>query len=249
MKRIVLAVAAATIVIGSSSFAQDAPSTIIFGQYYRCNQGREAQADQIVRQTFGPVIQKHVDAGHLTGWIWFTHSQGGSWRRLLAMVGTDLAQMMGVREQIVEEVTSQHANAVTELGSICGSHDDYIWNGIATSTPDPDAVGNATLSTYYACDNSREGRTNQIFRDVIQPALEKHAGMGHIASWGFYGHRSGGIFRRLMTFSGPSHVSNLNMQTAVLQEANETNPLAMNEFREICSWHTDYMWDNATTGQ
>ncbi len=38
------------------------------------------------------------------------------------------------------------------------------------------------------------------------------------------------------------------MQTAIAQEANANNPLAMNEFREICSWHTDYMWNNITSG-
>ncbi len=249
MKRIGMAVTAAMIAFGSSVLAQDQPNPVIFGQYYRCNQGQETRVDDIVRGVVGPVVQKHVDMGHLTGWVWFAHSQGGAWRRLFAIVGTDLAQMMDVREQMVAELTEQHADALGELGSICGSHDDYIWVGISTSTPDPAAVGGATFSTYYACDNAREGRTNQIFEDVLAPLFKKHADMGHLASWGFYAHRSGGIFRRLMTFSGANHKTLLNMQNAIFQEANQTNALAMNEFREICNWHTDYMWNNATTGQ
>ncbi len=249
MKRIGLTVAAGMMLLAPSAAAQDAPPPVIFGQYYRCNQGQEARADEIARGVLGPVVQKHVDGGHLTGWVWFAHSQGGAWRRLFATVGTDLDVMMDVREQIVEELTGQHAEAMQELFSVCGSHDDYIWIGISTSSPDPAAVGNATLSTYYACDNSTEGRTNQIFEDVLAPLFQKHADMGHIASWGYYAHRSGGIFRRLMTFSGADHKTLLNMQTAIFQEANETNPLAMNEFRQICNWHTDYMWNNATTEQ
>ena len=51
------------------------------------------------------------------------------------------------------------------------------------------------------------------------------------------------------TFSGQDHNTLMNMQEAILQEADETNPLAMNEFRQICNSHTDYMWNNATTGQ
>ncbi len=247
MKRIGLAVAAGMIVLAPSAFAQDAaPRPVIFGMYLRCNQGHEARADEIARGVFGPIIQKHVDMGHLSGWVWLSHVQGGSWRRVMALVGTDIDVMMDTREQIVDEFTSQHADAAEEFGSVCGSHDDYIWIGISTSTPDPSAVGNATLSTYYACDNSREGRTNQIFEDILAPLYKKHADMGHIASWGYYAHRQGGIFRRLLTFSGADHKTLLNMLGAINQEANANNPLAMNEFRQICNWHTDYMWNNAT---
>ncbi len=249
MKRIGLTVAAGMMLLAPSAVAQDAPPPVIFGQYYRCNQGQEARADEIARGVLGPIVQKHVDAGDLTGWVWFAHSQGGAWRRLFATVGTDLDVMMDVREQIVEELTGQHAEAMQELGTVCGSHDDYIWIGVSNSSPDPSAVGNATLSTYYACDNSREGRTDGIFEDVLAPLFQKHADMGHIASWGYYSHRSGGIFRRLMTFSGANHKTLLNMQNAIFQEANETSPLAMNEFRQICNWHTDYMWITATNEQ
>ena len=249
MKCIGLTVAAGMLLLAPSAVAQDAPPPVIFGQYYRCNQGQEARADEIARGVLGPIVQKHVDAGQLTGWVWFAHSQGGAWRRLFATVGTDLDVMMDVREQIVEEFLGQHEEAAQELGTVCGSHDDYIWIAISNSSPDPAAVGNATLSTYYACDNSREGRTDEIFEDVLTPLFQKHTDMGHIAGWGYYAHRSGGIFRRLMTFSGADHKTLLNMQTAIFQEANETNQVAMNEFRQICNWHTDYMWNNATTEQ
>jgi hypothetical protein len=246
MKRTGLAVAAGLMLFATAAVTQEETSSIIFAGYYRCSQGAESRADEIVRGVFGPVLQKHVDAGHLTGWVWLAHSQGGAWRRVLASVGTDLGVMMDAREAIVEEITTQHADAAAELGTVCGSHDDYIWTSIAASTPDPAAVGQATFSTYYACDNSREGRTNQIFEEVLAPLYEKHREMGHLSTWGFYAHRSGGIFRRLETFSGADHKTLMSMQQAIYEEANSTNALAMNEFREICNWHTDYMWNNAT---
>jgi hypothetical protein len=70
--------------------------------------------------------------------------------------------------------------------------------------------------------------------------------MGHLSSWGFYAHRSGGRFRRLETFSGADHMTLLNMQAAILGEANENNAVAMQEFNQICNSHVDYMWNNAT---
>jgi len=225
------------------SFAQEA-NPVIFGIYYRCDQSREARADEITQQVVAPVIQKHVDAGHLTGWLWLAHEQGGAWRRISAMLGTDLNVMMDVRQEVVDELQNEHGAATTELTSICSSHDDYIWTGVSVSDLDPDAVGPATLSAYHACDRSREARADEIFEEVLAPLYQKHLEMGHLASWGFYAHRVGGIFRRLETFSGADHKTLLEMQNAVYQEAGETAPLAMQEFNEICSWHTDYMWTN-----
>jgi hypothetical protein len=245
MKSIGVAVAGCMLLLASSAVAQDTDQ-IVFGLYYRCNQGQETRADEIVQEVFGPIAQRHVDAGQLTGWLWLSHSQGGSWRRVFATVGTDMAVMMDVRAQIVEELTTQHAEAAAELGSICPSHDDYIWTSVATSSPDPDAIAGATLSTYHACDRSREGRANQIFREVLAPLYQKHMDMGHLSSWGFYAHRSGGRFRRLETFSGADHMTLMNMQAAILGEANENNAVAMQEFNQICDWHVDYMWNNAT---
>ncbi len=247
MKRITIAAAVGMMLITSSVVAQDTTQTVVLGQYYRCNQGQEARADEIVRESLGPIVQQHIEAGDLTGWIWFSHEHGGPWRRLLATLGTDLGLMMDARAKIYEEFTGEHADAAAELGTICPGHDDYIWIGIANSPVNPDALaGPASLSTYYACDQSREGRTSEIFEEVLAPIYQKHMDMGHIASWGFYAHRSGGIFRRLETFSGADHKTLLDMQDAIYSEAEETSPLAINEFLQICTWHVDYMWNNAT---
>ena len=247
MKRIGIAIAVGMMLLASSAVAQDTAETIIFGTYYRCDQGQEARADEIVRESLGPIIQTHIDAEHLTGWVWLSHVQGGAWRRVLATLGTDMDSMMDARAQIIEEFTGQHADAATELGAICPGHDDYIWTGIATSPVNPDALtGPASMSAYYACDQSREGRTNEIFENVLAPLYQKHMDMDHLTSWGFYAHRFGGIFRRLVTFSGADHKTLLDMQDAIVTEAGETNPLAINEFLQICTWHVDYMWSNAT---
>ena len=244
MRKIAVMVAGGMMLLASQAVAQDT-STIIFGIYYRCTQGQETRADQIVQNTLGPIVQKHVDAGSLTGWLWLTHEQGGAWRRVFAVVGTDLNTMMDVREQNVEEFTSQHGDEAAELGSVCPGHDDYIWTSVATSTPDPDLVGPATLSTYHACDTSRQGRADEIFEEVLAPLYQKHMDLGHLASWGFYAHRAGGRFRRLETLSGADHKTLLAMQAAIYEEASDTNPFEIQELAQICNSHVDYMWSNA----
>lgn len=246
MRRIVaLLVGGAILLLAAPApvMAQDS-APVIFGVYYRCSQGAESRADEIVEQTLGSVIQPHVDAGHLTGWLWLSHRHGGGWRRILATVGTDLDQMMDVRGQIFTAFQNDHPDAAAELGTVCGSHDDYIWIGVANSDPDPNAIGDSTLSAYHACDMSREARADEIFSEILAPLYQKHMDMGHLSSWGFYAHRVGGIFRRLETMSGADHTTLMAMQTAIYQEAGQSNPLEMQEFRSICSWHSDYMWQN-----
>ena len=95
------------------------------------------------------------------------------------------------------------------------------------------------------CDRSREGRADEIFSEILAPLYQKHMDLGHLSSYGFYAHRVGGVFRRLETVSGADHVTVLNMQGAVYNEAFQNNPLAMNEFSDICRTHTDYLWSNA----
>ncbi len=101
-----------------------------------------------MREDLGPIVQKYIDAGDLTGWIWLSHLHGGSWRRLLRLSGTDLGRMMDARDRIYEEFRVRHADAVAELQSICPGHDDYIWIGIANSQGNPVVpIGPAVLAT------------------------------------------------------------------------------------------------------
>lgn len=247
MKQFGLAVVGNMVFLVSGAAAQD-QQNFVMGAYYRCSPAREGQVDQVVQNVMGPIVQRHVDAGHLTGWAWFTHVHGGSWRRLFVTTGTDLAQMMSVRGQIVQEFNTQHEDAAQTMGNACGGHDDYIWAAEQISSPDPDALGGATYSTYYACEGGVEQRASEIFEELLVPLYQKHQDAGHLASWGFYAHRSGGRFRRLETMSGADHATLVQTQAAIYQEANETDPFAFREFRSICNWHTDYMW-NSTNAQ
>ena len=67
---------------------------------------------------------------------------------------------------------------------------------------------------------------------------------GHLATWGYFSHRVGGIYRRLETMSGPDHKTLFAMQDAIYEEATEIDAAAVAEFNSICSWHSDYLWTN-----
>ena len=245
MIRVGLIVAAASVVLTTAALAQD-DNQIVFGIYYRCSQALESQADEVVRTTLGPIAQRHVDSGALTSWNWLAHAQGGEWRRVFVTIGTDLETQMATRAQIEAEFLDRNPDAAAALSTACPSHDDYIWTAVATSGPAVDNVaGPASISAYHVCDRSRETRADEIFTQVLAPLYRKHQEMGHITTWNFSAHRMGGMFRRLETFSGADHMTLLNMQDAIYNEATATNALAMQELNQICSWHTDYMWESA----
>ncbi len=242
--RIAAAFSVGMILAAQTAAAQE-PTSIAFGIYYRCDQSREARADEIVAQTFAAVYDKHLDAGRLSAWGWAAHSQGGAWRRLSYMIGTDRDAMLDVRDQIIEELQNDHASALRELTSICPSHDDYIWNTVASS--DPANLGedrpDAGLSVYYVCNFAREQRADEIFTEVFAPVIDKHVALGHLNSWSWSEHDVGGRFRRLLVIDGADHKTILNMRDAIGSELESQHSDAFTEFSEICGGHTDYLWD------
>ncbi len=108
--RIAAAFSVGMLLAAQTAAAQE-PTGIAFGIYYRCDQTREARADEIVEQTFAAVYDKHLDAGRLSAWGWAAHRQGGAWRRLAYMIGTDRDAMFDVRAQIIEELENDHRGA------------------------------------------------------------------------------------------------------------------------------------------
>lgn len=53
-----------------------------FSTYYVCDQGREDQADALMKRVFAPMLDKMVAEGKLTTWGWMEHIVGGEYRRL-----------------------------------------------------------------------------------------------------------------------------------------------------------------------
>lgn len=100
--------------------------------YWVCNQAREARADEI-QQQLATVYDKHVAAGNISGWSWYSHDVGGRFRRLMTVAGSDFPGILAARDMIIDELQSEHAEAMAEFGSICSNHVDYLWQNGRTN--------------------------------------------------------------------------------------------------------------------
>lgn len=106
-----------------------------FSTYFKCDSSRENRADEIVRETLGPIYDKHVGSGGLTTCTWLRHDVGGDFRRLLSATATDHKTMMLTRAAIVAEMTSGRTErAFRQFSEICDTHHDYMWD-VQIETP------------------------------------------------------------------------------------------------------------------
>ncbi|MDH3646843.1 MAG: hypothetical protein OER80_08725 [Gammaproteobacteria bacterium] len=97
--------------------------------YLVCNIGNESRADELVDEVFAPIYDKQLEAGTLTSWGWFSHIVGGKYRRLLAITAEDFDQLFAARDELLGSIGGTSAGR--EFSSICGSHQDYLWDIVA----------------------------------------------------------------------------------------------------------------------
>ncbi len=233
-------------VVGSAAAQQAPPKSFAFSAYYRCNQGEEDKADSLVKKSLAAIYDRHMAAGELSAWGWNGHLIGGNWRRVGYFVATTRDQLLDTRAKIIQETQALAAKTPAQnLGTICPSHDDYIWAYIADADGSPPGTASqpVRLATYYQCDMSKEARADEIFQTVLAPIYTKHMKAGHFASWAWNRHDIGGRVRRLSLMDGPDAKTVLNAWDMVFQEAAQTAPLAFQEFLSICPAHDDYVWN------
>jgi hypothetical protein len=120
---------------GASSAIGMDRGAVGFSTYLDCDLNRESRADELIRETLGPIYDSHVESGGLVGWTWLAHDVGGRWRRLLSMTASDHNTMMETRAAILEQMQSGRTQrAFEQLNDICPDHEDYMWD-IQHETP------------------------------------------------------------------------------------------------------------------
>jgi hypothetical protein len=105
-----------------------------FSVYMVCDMAREDRADELVSSVMAPIYDRFVSEGKLTSWGWHSHIIGGKVRRLAVTTAKDTQALLKARGEILGELVEKHGDAMQEFGSICSSHQDYIW-GIELETP------------------------------------------------------------------------------------------------------------------
>lgn len=112
----------------------DAEGTALFSVYYVCDETREERADEIFEKDFGPIFDKFVADKKISNWGWNSHWVGGEYRRLQTISGTDHKSLLAARGELITAMYGDDNEAGKEFNSICGSHEDYMWD-IQMSSP------------------------------------------------------------------------------------------------------------------
>jgi hypothetical protein len=99
-----------------------------FSAYHNCDMSHETRADEMMESVFGPIYDRQVANGNLISWGWMQHVVGGKWRRISTMTAADETRLMAARTAIIEEIGDGLEEEGKEFNSICGSHQDFIWN-------------------------------------------------------------------------------------------------------------------------
>jgi hypothetical protein len=114
--------------IGTAAITEDRGAAG-FSVYMRCNLNGEERADELVRNVFAPIYNKHVGDGELTSWNWLKHYVGGEWRRALIMGASDHKTLIKARDAIVADFQDRKVKrAAEEMNEICETHQDYMWD-------------------------------------------------------------------------------------------------------------------------
>jgi len=215
----------------------------IYATYFYCNTAKQEQADELVKKNTVPVYDAGVADGTIKGWGWLSHHTGGQWRRIQYHTSDSVAGLLKAQETLGKRMDEAMGGANDGFGEICSSHEDYIWKaeagGVATG-----ARAEAGLSVYHVCNFAKEERADEIVKTVFAPVYDKAVAAGKIKSWGWLSHQVGGKYRRLGTMTAANYDDLLKAWGEILEEIyGDGDNAEANEFSEICTSHTDYLWD------
>jgi len=215
----------------------------IYSTYFYCNTAKQEQADELVKKNTVPVYDAAVADGTIKGWGWLSHHTGGQWRRIQYHTSDSVAGLLKAQEILGKRMDEATGGANDGFGEICSSHDDYIWKAEAGGVGTEERA-KAGLSVYHVCNFAKEERADEIVKTVFAPVYDKAVAAGKIKSWGWSSHQVGGKYRRLGTMTAANYDDLLKAWGEILEEIyGDGDNAEANEFSEICTSHTDYLWD------
>ncbi len=222
---------------------KDQAEGYFYATYFYCDTSRQEEADKLIKANTVPVWDAAVADGTIKGWGWLAHQTGGKWRRIQWHMSDSIAGLLTAQETIGEKMDAAGGDAADSFGKICNAHDDYIWK-IEAGNSASDARGKASISVYMVCNIAREERADEIVKKVFAPVYDKAMADGKINSWGWNSHIIGGKYRRLATMTGADFPALIKARGEILKALyGEGENAEANEFSEICTSHSDYLWE------
>jgi len=229
--------------LGLAAQEEEQAGGYFYATYFNCDVSRQEQADTLVKANTVPVWDAAVADGTIRGWGWLAHQTGGTWRRIQWHMADSIAGLLTAQKTIGERMDAALGDADDEFGKICNSHDDYIWK-IEAGNGAVDARGKASISVYMVCDIAREERADEIVKKVFAPVYDKALADGKIKSWGWNSHIIGGKYRRLATMTGANFPDLIKARGEILGAIyGEDENAEAREFSDICTSHSDYLWE------
>ena len=219
---------------------EERPESFIYATYAQCDVTKQERADEIFQQLDKPFWDAAVDDGTVTGYGYLVHHTGGKWRRVQYYRAPTMEALLAAGDKVRDQIEAKNKKLDTEYGTICNSHDDYIWHSVAGKGAEKPR-GKASFSVYYECDVNREVEADALMKLVYAPIFDKLIADGKLISWAWNEHIVGAQYRRLGTFTA-ADVNALMAARATLVEAIDKEPLART-FDSICTSHADYIWD------
>ena len=223
---------------------EEASPAYAYGTYFECDPEREWLADAIVAQVFKPAYDEAVEEGTISGWGYLAHHTGGNWRRVIYRIAPTLDASMAALDKIAEKVQASNAAAAAEFGSICNSHDDYLWRAVVGSsgTAIAENRGEVGFSVYFNCNEASESRADDAVKEHFAPVYDAQVEAGNLVSWGYMEHWVGGEYRRLLTLTAT------DLGKLMTGRDNAVNALmgmedAIGAFFNSCTSHSDYIWN------
>jgi hypothetical protein len=96
--------------------------------YYVCDVSRQSEADSVMNTSLAPIFDRHMEAGNIRSWSWWSHVMGGKYRRLLVLDGASHKANINGLLAFITDAQGEQPAALRRLNEICSSHQDYQWN-------------------------------------------------------------------------------------------------------------------------
>lgn len=219
---------------------KDEKETFIYATYFYCKTAMQEKADELIKKNTAPIYDAAVKDGTISGWGWLAHHTGGKWRRVQYHTSDSIAGLLKAQEVLAERAADSADDGFAE---ICGAHDDYIWQSESGNALKDDR-GKAAMSVYHVCNIKNEEKADEIVEKIFAPVYDKALADGKIKSWGWSSHVVGGEYRKLSTMTGESFEQVLAARGEILEAIyGDGDNAAANEFSDICTSHSDYLWE------
>jgi hypothetical protein len=226
--------------------AQDDPAPVVYASYMQCDPGSAARASEIIRDSWGPVVQARVASGEITAWGSLTHHTGGEWSRAIYHVAADAPTLLAALDEMGAEWMESDPDGAAELWDGCEEHEDYVWQYVTGSDPVAELATERPshgMSVYWTCDEGREAVADLIVEHVFGEHWNAQVEAGLVNSWSWMAHYLGDKYRRILVADGSSHANLLAARTNVIQAMTESSSALASEFNNICNGHVDYLWN------